>query len=231
MINGQDEPTFNRKFNGWLVKDKNNPWFVCFGAINKPEEKFSTKLNQEKLTSSNTLSYQISLAKGESKTLTFSIAGSYTSEEEAIQTLKKIQNNLPELVEAKKNRYKALANQTKLTIPDKKLEQTFEWLKYNCDWLVRDVPEIGSGITAGIPDYPWWFGVDSEYALQGYMAVGQRDAVYNTIKLLDSVSEAVNGNGKIIHEISTNGAVFNKGNINETPQFATLIWRIYQWNG
>ncbi|MFD2589135.1 amylo-alpha-1,6-glucosidase [Croceitalea marina] len=231
MINGQDEPSYSSKINGWVVKDKNNPWYVCYAALDKPEQKFSSKLNQEKLTSSNTLSYKVRIPKRGSKILTFSIAGSYTSEDEAIKTLKKIQHNLPELIEAKKNRYKALANQTKLTIPDEKLEQTFEWLKYNCDWLVRSVPEIGTGITAGIPDYPWWFGVDSEYALQGYMAVGQRDAVYNTIKLLDSVSEAVNGNGKIIHEMSTNGAVFNKGNINETPQFASLIWRIYQWNG
>jgi glycogen debranching enzyme len=48
---------------------------------------------------------------------------------------------------------------------------------------------------------------------------------------LDSVSNAVNGNGKIIHEMSSNGAVFNPGNINETPQFASLIWEIYKWNG
>ncbi|MGB5227361.1 MAG: glycogen debranching protein, partial [Eudoraea sp.] len=124
-----------------------------------------------------------------------------------------------------------LAEQSKLTIPDKELQNAFEWLKYNCDWLIRDVPEIGRGITAGIPDYPWWFGVDSEYALQGYMAIGQTDIVYKTIHLLDSVSEAVNGNGRILHEMSTNGAVFNKGNINETPQFASLIWQIYLWNG
>jgi glycogen debranching enzyme len=63
------------------------------------------------------------------------------------------------------------------------------------------------------------------------MAVGQTGPVYNTIHLLDSVSNAVNGNGRIIHEMSTNGYVFNKGNINETPQFATLIWEIYKWNG
>ena len=135
------------------------------------------------------------------------------------------------LLQEKSNRYKDLASRSKLTTPDSTLNQTFEWLKYNCDWLVRDVPEIGRGITAGIPDYPWWFGVDSEYALQGYMAVGQRDIVHETIRLIDSVSEAINGNGRIIHEMSTNGVVFNKGNINETPQFATLIWRIYQWNG
>ena len=63
------------------------------------------------------------------------------------------------------------------------------------------------------------------------MAIGQHEAVYNTIALLDSVSSVVNGNGRIIHEMSTNGAVFNKGNINETPQFASLIWNTYRWNG
>ena len=131
----------------------------------------------------------------------------------------------------KKLRYEQLSQQSKLTIPDKQLQETFEWLKYNCDWLVRTVPEIGTGIGAGIADYPWWFGVDSEYALKGYMAVGQDDIVEQTIQLLDSVSMAVNGNGRILHEMSTNGVVFNEGNINETPQFASLIWEIYKWNG
>jgi len=52
-----------------------------------------------------------------------------------------------------------------------------------------------------------------------------------TIRLLDSVSNVLNGNGRIIHEMSTNGSVYNKGNINETPQFASLIWKVYRWNG
>ncbi len=231
MIDGQDSATFNDDINGWVVKDQKNPWFVCYNAQIAPDKKAGTEKKYQGNGVSNVLGYPMSLKPHESKTITFAIAGSYRSREAATSTLKEIQDNLPKLFEEKRLRYMQLADQTKLTIPDKKLEQTFEWLKYNCDWLVRTVPEIGTGITAGIPDYPWWFGVDSEYALQGYMAVGQEDAVYNTIKLLDSVSAAVNGNGKIIHEMSTNGAVFNSGNINETPQFATLIWRIYQWNG
>ena len=104
-------------------------------------------------------------------------------------------------------------------------------MKYNSDWLIRSVPEIGTGIAAGIPDYPWWFGVDSEYALKGFMAIGRQDVVLETIALIDSISNAVNGNGRIVHEVSTNGVVFNPGNINETPQFASLIWEVYKWNG
>jgi len=40
-----------------------------------------------------------------------------------------------------------------------------------------------------------------------------------------------NGNGRIVHEVSTNGSVFNPGNINETPQFASLIYKVYSWTG
>lgn len=231
MVNGSDIAEYTENIWGWIFRDADNPWSACIASNIKPERKFTSLTDTKNFTASGTSLFDISLPNNEVKTISFAISGSYVTENAAIATAEKLHTDLPKLFESKKLRYEKLANQTKLTISNKKLEQTFEWLKYNCDWLVRTVPEVGTGITAGIPDYPWWFGVDSEYALQGYMAVGQEDAVYNTIKLLDSVSEAVNGNGKIIHEMSTNGAVFNTGNINETPQFATLIWRIYQWNG
>jgi glycogen debranching enzyme len=231
MIDAPDKAVYNAEKDSWVIKDDTNPWFVTFGSSNKSTSKKTAAYHYSGKGTAAMLSYDINLSAKEEKTIAFVIAGSYTSENEALATYKNIQeNNLDYFIE-KQLRYQQLASQSKLTIPDKQLQETFEWLKYNSDWLVRTVPEIGSGITAGIPDYPWWFGVDSEYALKGYMAIGQKDAVYNTIQLLDSLSEVTNGNGRIIHEVSTNGAVFNKGNINETPQFASLIWEIYQWNG
>ncbi len=231
MIDGDDTAVYKKNEDIWLVKDSLNPWYVIYGANQNSIENQVEQNNYSGKGVSNALTYKIELQPSETKTINFTIAGSFISEENAWKSYESIQNNFQKDFETKQHRYQKLANQTKLTIPDKKLQQTFEWLKYNCDWLVRTVPGIGTGITAGIPDYPWWFGVDSEYALKGYMAVGQTDAVYKTIHLLDSVSNALNGNGRIIHEMSTNGAVFNKGNINETPQFASLIWEIYQWNG
>ncbi len=231
MIDGQDNGSYQENINAWVVKDENNPWFVIYGSEESPIEKGDAKNNHIGLGTSNILTYDIQLKPKGQQLVNFVVAGSYQSEDMARKTFTKIQSNLHDLSAEKKRRYEQLAEKTKLTIPDQKMQETFEWLKYNCDWLVRTVPEIGTGITAGIPDYPWWFGVDSEYALKGYMAIGQTDAVYNTIHLLDSVSNTVNGNGKIIHEMSTNGTVFNKGNINETPQFASLIWNTYLWNG
>ncbi|WP_418497518.1 glycogen debranching protein [Flagellimonas sp.] len=229
MEDSRDEANFDGQ--KWIVKDVSNSWYNIFGSDQAPVSTLSTENPQSTHGVSSTLTYNIELPAGSSSILNFTIAGSYTSLDDALENYNNIQEQHYTLAKAKKERYIQLASQTKLTIPDKELEQAFRWLKYNCDWLVRTVPEIGTGIGAGLPDYPWWFGVDSEYALKGYMAIGQEVIVEKTIHLLDSVSMSLNGNGRILHEMSTNGAVFNEGNINETPQFASLIWEIYNWNG
>ncbi len=231
MENGNDQAEWDKDLNAWRVSDSKSDWHLIYGLDRKisdtgerPNELLGNGI-------SNTISYSFKLPPGEQENINLIIAGSVSSAEEADRTYRDLRQNHNTLLEEKKERLANLASFSKLSIPDKDLEQTFEWLKYNCDWLVREVPGIGTAISAGIPDYPWWFGVDSEYSLRGYMAIGQTDIVHKTIRLLDSVSNAVNGNGRIIHEMSTNGAVFNEGNINETPQFASLIWEIYLWNG
>ncbi|RIA10327.1 hypothetical protein OE09_2182 [Flavobacteriaceae bacterium MAR_2010_72] len=232
MFDSKDIGTYDEGKQIWKIKDSLNPWYTVFGGdLEFRGEPKTQQLKTENNTSSNSLEHVILLPSDETYVVNYVIAGSYTSESDALNTYKTIKDNINSKFISKQERYKTLANRSKLIVPDKNIQQAYEWLKYNCDWLVRTVPEIGIGIGAGIPDYPWWFGVDSEYALKGYMAIGQKDIVYSTIKLLDSVSNAVNGNGKIIHEMSSNGAVFNPGNINETPQFASLIWDIYKWNG
>ena len=231
MIDGQDEITFDENLDAFIAKDQNNPWYTVFGSDATSVMAKDMPSTIQGLGVSGSLSYKLVIPAGETVSLNMAIAGSYHSQAEAIGTYQEIKEAHLTFAKAKKERYATLATQTKLTVPDKDIEQAFEWLKYSSDWLIREVPELGTGIGAGIPDYPWWFGVDSEYALKGYMAIGQTEAVYETIRLLDSVSRALNGNGRIIHEMSTNGKVFNPGNINETPQFASLIWDIYRWNG
>ena len=231
MIDGQDTATFNVENNVWEVTDESSPWSLVYGLDIHYDSygKEENNLLGKGVSTSTTI--KLKLAAGAQKVINLTIAGSMNSITEAQKTMKDIEKNRTKYLSDKRDRFEKLASQSKLTIPDKELEETFEWLKYNCDWLVRTVPGIGTGISAGIPDYPWWFGVDSEYSLRGYTAIGQNDIVNKTIRLLDSVSNAVNGNGKIIHEMSTNGAVFNEGNINETPQYASLIWETYLWNG
>ena len=236
MIDGEDEVSWNESIQGIEGKDVNNDWHVVYASTLKPiahELNASTcDYQRAGMGVNGSLSYSVEVPPFGHAVLPFVIAGSDESNAEAITTLNKVQANAEQMLQAKANRYQAIADQAKLTIPDKKLEEAFRWVKYNTDWLINDVDGLGRGITAGNPDYPWFFGADSEYALQGAMAIGMKDIVYSTIEMIDSVSNAVNnGSGKIIYEMSTNGVVFNPGNLNETPQYATLIWEVFKWSG
>ncbi len=235
MMDAQDEAVWNAAENAWVFKDSLSTWFAAVGSSVKAASQQIGKNVCDYSPAGNGIAaittYEIELAVGESFSLPLVISGSMNSKSEALQVNKDVLQNAATLLTQKQTRYRELAQNSKLTIPDKKMEQTFRWIKYNTDWLIRDVPGIGRGISAGIPDYPWWFGVDAEYTLQGALAIGRLDIVYETIELIHQLSEKRNGNGRIIHEVSTNGAVFNEGNINETPQFASLIWTVYQWTG
>ena len=235
MVDSGDFATWDEPSASWVVKDSLNDWYVQFGAAISPKNQETGGSFCEYSPAGKgchaSLTYVLALPAGGSVSLPFTIAGSYQSAQQALETFSFVQKNTADLLNAKKQRYQTIAEKTKLTLPDKDLQQAFHWIKYNTDWLVRDVPAIGRGLAAGSPDYPWWFGVDNEYTLQGALAIGQTELVYSTIDLLHHISEKTNGNGRIVHEVSTNGAVFNPGNINETPQFASLIWTVYQWTG
>ncbi|MBT0809778.1 glycogen debranching protein [Litoribacter ruber] len=235
MFDHPDLLRFDDERKLWTAQDEGNEWHVVFGGENPAQMhlRASPHCNYEPKGqgAAASLIYDLTLDGMETKTLTISIAGSYASLEEALGTYDDLLYNSQTYLEEKKQHYEQIALKSRITIPDKDLEKAFEWVKYNTEWLVRDVPEIGMGLGAGMPDYPWWFGVDNEYTLQGAIATGRKDLTYSTIDLLHKLSEEENGNGRIVHEVSTNGVVFNPGNINETPQFVSLIWEVYKWTG
>lgn len=235
MLDGKDQMTWDETNQSWVAKDSLNPWFVMVGSPTKVKSRGITSSTCEYYPkgkgSVGSLVFALEIPANGLLNLQIAIAGSYVSKEQVKKTFASVNQSAKEDLLVKKERYASLAQKSKLTIPDKDLQRAFEWVKFNTDWLVRDVPEQGRGLSAGLPDYPWWFGVDNEYTLKGAIAIGRKDLVYSTIDLLQKLSEKANGNGRIVHEVSTNGAVFNPGNINETPQFASLIWHVYQWTG
>lgn len=235
MVDFDDELSFDQKRSAWLGKDQGNDWFVLFGgnastAQHEIPNADPCNYKPQGKGAAGLLAYSLALNKGERKHLRFVIAGSYTSKKEAENTYDELMQHAKKLLLEKKEHYQTIETLAAINIPDKSIEEAFTWVKFNTEWLVRDVPEVGRGLGAGMPDYPWWFGVDNEYTLKGAIATGRKDLVYATIDLIHRLSEA-NGNGRIIHEVSTNGAIFNPGNINETPQFASLIWWVYRWTG
>jgi glycogen debranching enzyme len=79
-------------------------------------------------------------------------------------------------------------------------------------------------------EYPWWFGTET-YSLQALTATGDFELAKQTLRLLKNQSMKANGNGRILHELTTNGAVSNPGNTQETAQFILTIGRLFEWTG
>ncbi|HEY4655683.1 MAG TPA: glycogen debranching protein [Cyclobacteriaceae bacterium] len=235
MVDAEDEILFDEKSSAVIAKDKDNPWFVMFGSTLKASftatKNECTSPQRKGLGKNATLSYSLTVQANSEVTIPVFIAGSYLTEKALRANYETIKTRGREKLTQKIDRYKNITNTAQLTIPDKNIEQMYEWLKYNTDWLVRNVPELGIGLCAGLPDYPWWFGADAAYSLQGVLATGDHELAKNTILLLHKISRETNNNGRIIHEVSTNGSVYNKGNVNETAQFMTLVNTYYEWTG
>ncbi|WP_439505165.1 alpha-L-rhamnosidase-related protein [Sediminibacterium sp.] len=232
MVNSKDLASYDPPNNRWMVKDSLNPWYVIYGTTVKGDasQMIYSKKNKPNTTITNT-TYKIEIKPNSIFYLPFTIAGSAISKEQAILHYTQLNNTAAQLLTIKKKRVLNLNNFARLTLNDHAITTSFEWLKYNSDWLTLDVDGIGRGVVAGLPDYPWWFGGDMAYTLKGLIALGRKDLVYSSIDLIHRISEKTNGNGRIVHEVSTNGAVFNPGNVNETPQFISLIWEVFCWTG
>lgn len=234
---GFDEGRLSKEEGLFLATDSVNPWHVVVGADRGYDEgAVERELFGPHWTSgkgiSGELGYEsVAVPAGGESEIRFFVAGSYASEEEAKGVYRTLAEEHVRLWDEKCRRYEGIAAQTVLTIPDKHLQHVFNWVKFHNDWFVRDIPEVGRGMGAGHPEYPWWFGCDNSYTLLGLLPVGGLAMAQETLELIRRASEEENGNGRIIHELSTSGLVANPGNTQETAHFIQCVWEVFQWTG
>ena len=207
----------------FLARDTKHPWFAVWGA--------TPSAAAEHVSDTAGSSYAVSVAAHDTATLTFVFAGSTRSAAEAGKAFTSIARNHVELLDRKKAHYAALIDRARIHIPDQRLQQVYDWVRINAEWLVREVPGIGRGISGGLLEYPWWFGTDGTYSGQALLATGHVDLVKQTLRLLRGQSAKFNGNGRIIHEVTTYGALSNPGNTQETAQFILAAGKAVQWTG
>jgi glycogen debranching enzyme len=176
-------------------------------------------------------SYRLSVPQQDTATLTFVFAGSSRSSAEAEREFTLVARSHPALLEKKKTHYASVIQRARIRIPDQRLQQVYDWVRIDTEWLVRDVPGVGRGLSAGLPEYPWWFGTDGAYSMLALIASGDFDLVKQTLRLLRHHSARANGNGRIIHEVTTNGVVYNPGNTQETAHFIMTVGKVVRWSG
>jgi glycogen debranching enzyme len=159
------------------------------------------------------------------------IAGSDSAAAAALDTYADLSRHHASLLAEKQARYTTLLQRARVSIPDQRLQQVYDWVRVNTEWLDRDVPGIGRGLGGGLMEYPWWFGTDASYSLQALAATGSTELAKSTLRLLREQSRKANGNGRIVHEVTTNGGIVNPGNTQETAQFVAAVGMLVAWTG
>ncbi|MCC8198818.1 MAG: amylo-alpha-1,6-glucosidase [Tannerellaceae bacterium] len=173
----------------------------------------------------------LQLGAGETQVISYAVSGSLLSKEDAIETYTRLLKEKTKLLHEKQQSLANLLEVSHISLPDKHLENTYNWVRLNTRWLEMDLDGYGRFLGAGAIEYPWLFGCDNSYALQGVLATGDFELAKSTLTMLKNVSEKVNGNGRIIHEMSSNGYVYNKGNTQETAHFIIAVWKTFLWTG
>jgi len=228
-----DTVTWDRTRNRFLARDTKHPWFVIWGAV--PSEG-AQAVEHPKPAPSNGMGttaasrHPVTLEPHDSATLTFVIAGSATSKAEAESAYAYVGRHHSTLLARKKDHYATIVRRARITIPDRRLQQVYEWVKINAEWMVRNVPGIGRGLGGGLMEYPWWFGTEG-YSLLALTVSGDYSVPRQTLRLLRSQSDKANGHGRILHEVTTNGGVSNRGNTQETALFIMVVGKLVQWSG
>ena len=230
---GADVAAWRKADTVYVARDRRHPWYAVWGAT--PSASAAPVLHPDSIQSRGrgvtaASRYHLSIPPHDSATLTFVLAGSDRSERDALASFHAIARDHQRLLEQQRRRYAALLDRARITIPDRRLQEVYDWVRVNTEWTVRDVPGIGRGVGAGLMEYPWWFGTET-YTLQALTATGDADLAKATLRLLERQSMKTNGNGRIVHEVTTNGGVSNPGNSQETAQFILTVGKVVQWTG
>jgi glycogen debranching enzyme len=228
-----DTVTWQATNNLFIARDTDHSWFSVWGATDSGNAQPLER--PEPVTTRGTgvtaaSRYTVSVASKSTSTLTFVFAGSALDTTEALRTFRHLAKNHASLLQKKQKHYASLIERARVRIPDRRLQEVYNWVKVNIEWLVREVPGMGRGVGGGLMEYPWWFGTET-YSLQALIAAGDFNLAKQTLRLLKKQSMKANGNGRIVHEVTTNGAVSNPGNTQETAQFILTVGKLFEWTG
>jgi hypothetical protein len=230
---GQDVVDWRANDGVFVARDLDNSWFCVWGAVSAANARRITNpvpitTNGRGVTAAS--SYTVTVGPHASSTLTFVVSGSTTGQRDALAAYDYLARHHVALLAQKVAHYASMIKRARIRIPDQRLQDVYNWTRIDMEWLVRDVPGIGRGLSAGFAEYPWWFGTET-YSLQALARTGDFDLAEQTLRLLRDQSNKVNANGRIAHEITADGAVANPGNTQETAQFVLTVGQLFEWTG
>ena len=204
------------------------------------------------------LAYSVDLRAGEVRTVWFAVGGSASSPADAQAQLRKALADPEEALADKIAQRKRIDRRSVVDLPDNPLlAASLRWSKQMLAASEQRVNnlrlrEVNAGqnypapagtldqmrwFGAGWPDYTWLFGTDGEYTAYAAVAAGQFAVIKDHLRALRDVSNVINPeSGKIVHEVTPDGAVFfgadaDAGNTDESSKYPSAVNLVYKWTG
>ncbi|MDX6321311.1 MAG: hypothetical protein QOF52_1169 [Propionibacteriaceae bacterium] len=204
------------------------------------------------------LSYRVRLKAGVVRTIWFGVAGSTSGPADAKAELRAALADPVGAVEDKVSARQRVDAASTVFLPgDPLLASSVTWSKQMLAASVQQSEDVRLRVVhagkayppptatlksmrwlgAGFPDYTWLFGTDGEYTAYAAVAAGQFEPIKAHLRALRDVSEAVNGNsGKIVHEVTPDGAVYfganaDAGNTDESSKYPSAVALVWRWTG
>ena len=202
-----------------------NGWGVVFGADMAPE-------GHEITGTRGVLEYPFSLGAGEEKELRFLIVAEHEEDpENAVAVFDLLMEQRDTLLADKTNLYEErVFGGVRFSCSNSAFQRAYYCAKANLGMLSADLaPYIGRYLFAGVPEYVQLFGCDTAYSVPGLVSTGFDDEALHALKNLAEVGGRQGG--RIPHELSTSGNIYNKGNVQETPQFISACWEYFRFTG
>jgi glycogen debranching enzyme len=238
LRDGRDRAAVDLARGCCLFTDEENPWLCAVGADVAPltataDDSWAIAATQGQGATAH-LTYAVRLdAQASEWTIRFAIVGSASALADPAGAPARLLERHTALLASKQAQCQAILEVSQITTPDDPLNQAIAWSKLINQMFVRDVPGVGRGLGAGLPEYPWWFSIDVGYAALPMLQSGQFELVRDALRFLKTQSERHNADepGRVIHELSSTGVVFNKGNMVEVPIFTRAVHQYWLWSG
>jgi len=178
------------------------------GVIGSPSASVLQPEYQTNYSESQECSFRLgSTGKGK-ETKLIVLSGSTQGPETAIATYRRLTASYPQLLQESAEYYQGyLKNTVNLELPDKQLQEAYDWARVSVIQGLAANPDLGTGLIAGYrtsgesqrPGFAWFFGRDALWTSLALDASGDFETTRTDLTFLSKFQRE---DGKIPHEIS-----------------------------
>lgn len=230
---------FNKAVNGHLISAQDGELNTAVLYSRQPVKQSAQVIAEKQAVRMTT---QLSLTAA--APVNIYIAGSSTSMQDALASLRKESKQLNTLFLQSNQHYRdLLAGYLHFNTPDSLFDQGYAWALVRTDQFVQTTPGLGTALMAGFgttargwngrhaisgrPGYAWYFGRDAQWSAMAINAYGGYDRVKEQLATFVRFQDL---NGKIYHEL-TSSAVAHYDASDATPLFLVLAGHYLKCSG